>query len=75
MARTKNITPPANQGVEQARHTAEERDIFFMLALDMFCIANFDHYFLQLNPAWEETHGFTLETLKSKPSDEAVASA
>jgi PAS domain S-box-containing protein len=43
-----------------------------MLALDMFCIANFDGYLLQLNPAWEGALGFTLETLKSKPFIEFI---
>lgn len=72
MPRAKDTTPTAGQGVSQTSHGAEERDIFFTLALDMFCIASFDGYFLQLNPAWEETVGFTLETLKSKPFIEFI---
>jgi PAS domain S-box-containing protein len=67
MARAQHTTSTANQGVGQAGHTAEERDIFFMLALDLFCIASFDGYFVRLNPAWEATLGFTLDTLRSKP--------
>jgi PAS domain S-box-containing protein len=72
MAFAKNSSPPANLGVNHTNHSAEERSIFFMLALDMFCIAAFDGYFLQLNPAWEKTLGFPLETLKSKPFVEFV---
>ena len=44
-----------------------ERERFFTLSLDMLCIANFEGYFLDLNPAWERTLGFTIEELKARP--------
>ncbi|MGK7919426.1 MAG: PAS domain S-box protein [Trichodesmium sp.] len=44
-----------------------ERDRFFDLSIDLLCIANFEGYFLKLNPAWSKTLGYTLEELLSEP--------
>jgi PAS domain S-box-containing protein len=53
---------------EAARIQAErERDRFFELSLDLLAIANLDHYFLRLNPAWEQTLGFTIGELMAQP--------
>jgi PAS domain S-box-containing protein len=52
--------------------TDNERDVFFNLVADLICIAGFDGYFKQLNFAWEETLGFTLEELKAGPFIELV---
>jgi PAS domain S-box-containing protein len=38
----------------------------------MLCTANFEGYFVQLNPAWEETLGWSRETLMSRPFIEFV---
>ncbi len=45
----------------------QERDRFFNLSLDLLAIANFEGYFLRLNPAWEQTLGFTAAELMAQP--------
>ncbi|HKP20022.1 MAG TPA: PAS domain S-box protein [Thermoleophilaceae bacterium] len=44
----------------------------FEVSHDMLCTADFDGYFVQLNPAWEETLGWTREELMSRPFIEFV---
>jgi two-component system, sensor histidine kinase and response regulator len=49
-----------------------EIETLFRLSRDMLCIAGFDVYFKRLNPAWEETLGFTTQELMSRPYIEFV---
>jgi len=49
------------------RRTLQERDRFFSLTNDLFCIAGFDGYFKTVNPAWEKTFGYPVEEWLSKP--------
>ncbi|HEY7588749.1 MAG TPA: PAS domain S-box protein [Thermoplasmata archaeon] len=54
--------------LEERRERAErDRNLLFNHSLDMLCIADFDGYFRQLNPAWERVLGWTNEELMSKP--------
>jgi len=59
-----------NRETVARQHTQRELDRFFTLTNDLFCIAGFDGYFKRLNPAWEETFGYTKEELLSKPFEE-----
>jgi PAS domain S-box-containing protein len=79
--------------VEQYRYERELADVadrleaetkrnrFFTLSIDLLAIASFDDYFIQLNPVWAPTLGFTEDELKSKcliefvhPEDRAATS-
>jgi PAS domain S-box-containing protein len=51
-------------GVLGARDQAE-RDRLFHLSLDMLCVAGFDGFFKQVNPAWSRTLGWTEAELMS----------
>jgi PAS domain S-box-containing protein len=41
-------------------------DHFFRMSSDLLCVIGSDGYYIELNPAWEETLGYSLEELKSR---------
>jgi len=47
-------------------------DGFFGITIDMLCVLGFDGYFERLNPAWEQTLGFTRRELMARPFIEFV---
>ena len=53
-------------------HLQELEARFFDLSIDLLCFLDFSGYFKRLNPAWEQTLGFTREELMSKPFIEFV---
>ena len=44
----------------------EELSTYFETALDLFCLADLDGYFLRLNPSWETTLGYKPENMEGK---------
>jgi PAS domain S-box-containing protein/putative nucleotidyltransferase with HDIG domain len=53
--------------VDGRRKLEAQVERHFDLSLDLFGAANFDGYFVELNPAWEETLGYTADVLCSRP--------
>ena len=49
------------------KHAEEERDQLFKHSLDLLCVANFNGWFQDLNPAWTALLGWTIEELRSRP--------
>jgi len=53
--------------IDDRARAEQERDRFFDMSVEMLCIASYDGYFKQLNPAWERVLGYTLEEMTSRP--------
>ncbi|MGH9703782.1 MAG: histidine kinase dimerization/phospho-acceptor domain-containing protein, partial [Candidatus Acidiferrales bacterium] len=45
----------------------EELEHLFTLSLDLLCLADFEGVFRRLNPAWEETLGYSVDELLNRP--------
>lgn len=60
-------------GIVARRARADERARhFFDLSRDMLCTANTEGYFVELNDAWTQHLGYTLEELRSVPFLERI---
>ncbi len=44
-----------------------ERDLIWSASNDLLCVADLDGYFVELNPAWTETLGWSEEDMRSRP--------
>jgi PAS domain S-box-containing protein len=53
--------------IAERKQVTEERNRIFNVSYDLFCIANTDGYFLDVNPAWEKTLGYKKERLLTTP--------
>ncbi|GEM_PF-1054334 len=53
--------------VTEERRAQRQLEQFFRLTLDLLSVANFEGRFLRLNPAWEETLGYSRSELLDQP--------
>jgi PAS domain S-box-containing protein/putative nucleotidyltransferase with HDIG domain len=58
--------------VDERRALEATLEHHYALSLDLIATGNFDGYFENLNPAWEETLGYTVEQLCSRPIVEFI---
>ena len=53
-----------NRAERELRKKTAELDNFFLLSLDMLCIADMDGHIVRANKAWEDTLGYSLQELE-----------
>ncbi len=70
------------QQSERLRLLTQERDRFFSLSPNLFCVMDFDGTFLRVNPAWHDILGYVQDELVGSnfwsfvhPDDEALTEA
>ncbi|MBN1883624.1 MAG: PAS domain S-box protein [Deltaproteobacteria bacterium] len=60
-------TLSSGEDITEKRRVEKERELLFNHSVDMLCIAGFDGYFKQVNPAFSRQLGWTEEELLSRP--------
>ena len=53
--------------ITERKQAEELLESFFTVSPDLLCIAGFDGYFKKLSQSWQETLGYSMEELLSKP--------
>ncbi|MEH2171982.1 PAS domain-containing protein [Nostoc sp.] len=64
--------PGALADITERKRAESDRDRFFQMSHDMLATIDKNGYFIQLNPAWTETLGYTLQELGAQPYIEFV---
>jgi PAS domain S-box-containing protein len=59
-------------GTLRRRRAEREVERIFALSVDLLCVANFDGYFVRVNPAFERTLGYSSADLARRPFAELV---
>ena len=58
--------------ITHRKKAEEERERLFNVSMDMMCTIRYDGFFQDLNPAWEQTLGYSREEMLSRPFIEFV---
>ncbi len=72
LAANQELNQQLGKQVTEAKRSRDELDGYFMLSIDLLCIAGLDGYFKRLNPAWEKVLGWSTNALLSRPYMEFI---
>lgn len=67
VAQLQQAVQAGNVAFRKLEQAVAKRDRFFEISADLFCIAGFDGYFKQVNPAFTRVLGFTAKELYAQP--------